>query len=207
MNTVQSNESTRSSLPSQNRFRPRGAIGWLSIALLGMAALFLAGCGGGGSSSSSDGGSAQFGCQGDTISLDDGGGAVLSTEAAAAGPIGCNPLIFAAFDTGSGLTVGLFFNFGAGGPEESLFFAFLGSADATYDIAAAEATFIYSNVVGTVSDMGVTGTFDVTGFGGVGTQFQLTITNVTTIDGVGAPSLTYNGTINVTREVDNKELN
>ena len=59
MNTVQSHESTRSSLPSQNRFRPRRAIGGLSIALLGLAALFLAGCGGGGDSSSSGGGNSE----------------------------------------------------------------------------------------------------------------------------------------------------
>ena len=52
---VQSNDSTRSSLPSQNRFRPRGANWGISIGLLGMATLFLAGCGESLSSSSSGG--------------------------------------------------------------------------------------------------------------------------------------------------------
>lgn len=56
MNTVQSNETIRASLPAQNRFHRTRAIWWLSILSLGLAALLLAGCGGDSSSTSTTSG-------------------------------------------------------------------------------------------------------------------------------------------------------
>ncbi len=79
MNTEQSNESARSPLPPQNRFHPRKAIWGLSMALLGMAALFLAGCGESSSSSSGSGSSESF-----VISID-GASDITFTDSAQVG--------------------------------------------------------------------------------------------------------------------------
>lgn len=199
MNSAQSNQSKRSPLSPQNRFRPRGAIWWLSMALLGMAALFLAGCSDEEEDSSS-GSSESF-----VISINGAADITFSDSAEVGGVYATtevNPDFLWADSTA--IVAG-----GFGTPPGGLVTAD-GSSTGTFNFIGGNAYMSYtvSATLGYVAadGFGTIGSVTITQYGSVGGYIEGTFTVTDAVEFVsGSPSgatVTLDGSFSVIREAD-----